>query len=378
MLQLTARVTAAAFAVFVAHKSLAFVEIARGSLTAGLAASAAHDTNIFGNNTERPDEILTITPDLQFTRNVGTISMFASGGVNLIRFSDHTDQNSEDPFANLKFNYDGADKGSAQAGASYRRSSETNDAALTRTESDDYKADATVTYYYSEKLGVRPRADLSFSRSRTNGFNDVDRLGAGAGLLYRYSPKLTLVSGYDFRTTETRDRLAGTNKPDSSDHRFSFGVEGDLAPKLTGSASLGATYRDFDDGDSSWLPYAGIDLTWAASEKTSVFLTVSSDFDTTSSAQSSKNLRTALGARHALSARLSLSGSIGYEHIKYSSSGLIGGRTDKVLPLTLNLDYAVNKYLSLGAGVSWRHNSSDLVTADYDRAIYTLQVSARY
>ncbi len=378
MLQFTARVTAAAFAVFVAHESHAFAEVARGSLTADLTASAEHDTNIYGNNTERADEILTMAPALQFTRNVGTISMFASAGVNIIRFSDHTDQNSEDPFASLKFNYDGADKGSAQAGVSYRRSSETNDAALTRTESDDYLADATVNYYYSEKLGVRPRADLSFSRSRTDGFNDVDRQGIGAGLLYRYSPKLTLVSAYDFRATETRDRLAGADKPDSIDHRFSFGVEGDLAPKLTGSASFGVTYRDFDTGGSSWLPYAGIDLTWAVLEKTSVFLTISNDFDTTSSAQSSKNFRTALGARQALSPRLFLSGSIGYEHLKYSSNGLIGGRADDVLPLSLDLDYAVSDYLSLGAGISWRHNSSDFVTADYDRAVFTLQASVRY
>ncbi|AHF94856.1 hypothetical protein OPIT5_28510 [Opitutaceae bacterium TAV5] len=378
MLQLTARATAAAFVAFIAHESLAFVEIARGSLTAGLTVSAAHDTNIFGNNTERSDEVFTITPDLQYTRNVGKISTLASGGVNIIRFSDHTNQNSEDPFANLKFNYDGADKGSAQAGVGYRRRSETNDAALTRTESDDWLADAIVNYYYSEKLGVRTRADLSFSRSRTDGFNDVDRWGAGVGLLYRYSPKLTFVSGYDFRTTATRDRLAGADKPDSSDHRFSFGAEGDLAPKLTGSASLGATYRDFDDGDSSWLPYAGIDLNWAVLEKTSVFLTISSDFDTTSSAQSSKNLRTALGARQALSDRLSLAGSIGYEHVKYSSNGLIAGRTDKIVPLTLDLDYVVNEYLSVSAGISWRHNSSDLDTADYDRTIYTLQASARY
>jgi hypothetical protein len=378
MLQLTARVTAATFAALVAHESLAFVEIARGALTAGLTVSAAHDTNIFGNNTERPDGFLTITPDLQFTRNAGAISLFAAGGVDLIRFSDHPDQNSEDPFASLKFNYDGADKGSAQAGVSYRRRSQINDAVLTRTESDDYLADATVNYYCSEKFGVRPRADLNFSRSRTDGFNDIDRLSAGVGFLYRYSPKLTLVSGYDFRTTETRDRFAGTDEPDSSDHRFSLGVEGDLAPKLAGSASLGAIYRDFDHGDSSWMPYAGIDLTWAVLEKTSVVLTVSSDFDTTASAQSSKSLRTALGVRQALSVRLSLFGLIGYEHLKYSSSGLIGGRTDKVIPLTLALDYAVNKYRSLGAGVSWRHNSSDLVIADYDRAVYTLQASVRF
>lgn len=373
-----ARLAAIGLAALVARESLAFTEVARGSLTAGATASAAYDSNIFGNHNENADEVFALTPDLSYARNAGALSLFASAGVKFTRFSDYTSQNSEDPFAKVKLNYDGGEKLTAKGGFSYERRSETNEALLNRTRSDEYLADVSADYYYSEKLGLRPRANLGFSRSKTAGYNDVDRWSVGLGHFYRYSPKLALLAGYDYRSIETRHLLTGLAKPDSNDHQFSVGVEGELAPKLFGSVNLGAVYRDFKVSGSSWQPYAQADVSWHVQEKASVFATVSSDFDTTASGQSSKNVRNAVGVRYSLSTRLLLTTSVGYEHIKYAANGGYSDRTDRVVPVNFGMDYSINEYLQLGGGFSWRHSKSDLVFADYDRTVFTLKLAARY
>jgi len=379
-IKLTSAVAAASFLLGV--QSYGFVEIARGSLTAGLSARAEYDTNIFGNNTSDADTIFSFTPDLRYTRAVGKISTIAVAGVNIIRFNEADDENSEDPFASVTFNYDAADKGNARLSIGFARSSQADDTVLDRLKSDEYALDSMVNHFYSEKLGYRVGFGTTISESKTNGFNDVDTYTVSLGSVYRYSQKLNAALTYSFRKSGTEDvDTTLFEKPDSDDHRLTASLEGEISPKVTGQIGVGFSIRDYDEGGSDVAPTLSTGLNWAAAEKTTVSFNATQDFETTSAAQSALRFKTSLGVTQAINAKLNLTGSFGYEHATYENSAVApadNGRTDDSFIFQAGAAYAFTRYVSANAGITYRDNQSDAARADYERTIVSVGVSARY
>jgi polysaccharide biosynthesis protein VpsM len=352
----------------------AFVEVARGNLNASINTLVEADSNIFGDNTRVSDELLTVTPELSYERNAGLLSLASAAGVDLVRFSDHIDQNSEDPYANLHLGLDQAEKGSAKADVSYARQSATNEAVLARTKSDEYQANLAWDYFLGDKTGLRFGTDYAKSDQLTAGFTSSTVTGFDVGSLYRYSPKLTANLVYGYRDTETTN-----NVRNSKDHRLSVGTEGEILSKLTGKISIGANYREEPKFKSSTSVYINSAVNWQIGPKTDLDINLSAAPETTAGAQTSQNYRLDVTLNQEFNAKLRGYFTAGVEQAKYTG-GTFGtvARTDNTLPLSMGINYSINGYLNTQAGVSYRINNSDLAQADYDRTIYTVSLNAKF
>ncbi len=362
----------------VGSQGYALVKVARGTLNVTARVNAEYDTNIFANSSEVDDLSMVFTPGLSYSRSVGMISTVAELGVRSIAFVDTNGQDSLDPYLNANFTMDRAEKGSVSAGFRYARTTDANEVLLTRTESDEFRGNARVDYFYSEKTGVRVNAQFRVSDYNSAGYNSIESYGVGAGLLYRYSPKLTANLSYDFSPEKATDLSNAASDPSSDNHRISVGLEGELRPKLNGSVSAGMVYRDFELGGSDSTVLLGSSLSWAASEKTNFTLGASNNFDTTANAESIRTLVVTIGVRQALTEKISLSGNVGTTRSTLDQVPGPGTRNDRALLFGSALNYRINDHFSATSGVTHRISDSSLQLADYDRTVLSLGLNATF
>lgn len=372
--------TAAATLAVAVSPAHALAEFARGKLTVAASLNTAYDSNIFANSTEEEDVSVTFNPSLAWTRNAGRISATVSVGISAITFTDADDQDSVDPSINAALTHDRAEKGSDSVSLSYTRSSEANDILLDRVEVDNYRGSVGTDYFYSEKTGFRANANFRSSLYDAPGFNDVESYGLGGGILYRYSPKLVANATYSFSPEKAEELAPGRlSDPSSKNHRFSLGLEGELAPKLSGNVSVGYAYRDFDNGaDSDDTILVGAGLSWAAAEKTTLTLSATQDFDTTANAESAHIFNVSLGARHTLTEKISLNASLGYQQSELDEVGTPVSREDDTYIFGAGSSYRINDNISANLAVRHRINDSTLARAEYDRTVVSLGLNLLY
>ena len=362
-----------------APAAFGFAEIARGTLTADARFSGEYDSNIFANSSETGDYSFIFMPSLSYTRNVGRISTAIQVGIRTISFTDTSGQNSIDPSVNAVFTYDGAEKGSVSQSLSYQRSTDANDTLNTRAESNEYRAATRVDYYYSEKTGLRFNAGYRLSDYVSAGYNDVSSYNVGGGVLYRYSPKLIASATYDFSPEKaTSLGVAPTSDPSSKNHRIQLGLEGELAPKVTGNVGVGVVHREFDIGGSDDAFLLTTAVSWAAAEKTAFTLSASNNFDTTPGAESAKNFNVNLAVRQTLTEKIAVGANIGYIHSLLQQEPGPVERTDNGYLAGLNSSYRFTDNVSLSATLSYRYNDSTLALAQYERFVANLSLNLSF
>lgn len=353
-------------------------KIGRGTISVSARLDVEYDTNIFSNAVEVDDISAIFTPGISYSRSVGVISTTANVGIRSVSFTDTSGQDSIDPYLNMTFNMDRAEKGSVSAGFNYRRSTEANEVLLTRTESDEFSGNARLDYYYSDKTGVRINTNFRVSDFSSLGFGDVESQGIGGGLLYRYSPKLTADLSYDFSPEKSVNSPVAGSNPNSENHRISIGLNGELRPKVNGSLSLGLAQRDFDIGGSDDTMLLASQIAWAMSEKTSWNLSASNNFDTTPGAESAKIFLVSLGLQQSLTTKISFTGSVGHQESTLEQKPGPVSRTDEALLLSASLVYRLNDQYSASARVTYRDNTSSLALAEYQRSVVSLGVTGSF
>jgi len=363
--------------VLCAPSAFGFAELARGTLTATANLSGAYDTNIYSNSTEVADYTASFNPGLSYLRKAGSIESSIKTGVKAFSFTDAKGQDSIDPYVNGTFTLDRAEKGQASVSLDYARTTGANELLLARVESDEYRGSGRVNYFYSEKTGVRLNTNYRLSQFNTPGYNDVSSYGLGGGLVHRYSPKLVASATYDFSPEKATNRALVSN-PSSQNHRFQFGLEGELAPKLTGSTSLGYAYRAFDNGGADDTMLLGVNLDWNPIQKSTFSLSASNDFNTTAGAESVRAFDVRLSFRQGLSEALTASAFVGYENSDITQQPSTFDRADEAYNVGLSLSYGINKQWSAGTGLTHRMNQSNLGTAEYQRTILSLSLDLSF
>jgi hypothetical protein len=353
-------------------------KLGRGTVNVTARLNFDYDTNIFGNSSESGDSSVVFTPGLSYTRNVGVISTAVNLGVKSIAFNDTNGQDSLDPFLNANFRLDRAQKGSISSGFTYARTTEANELLLTRTQSDEFRGNGRIDYFYSDKTGVRANVQYRLSDFNTSGFGDVDSYSVGGGLLYRYSPKLTTNLTYDYSPESVKNSANTGSNPNSENHRISVGLDGQLRPKVNGNISVGKAYRNFDVGGSADTFLLASSISWTASAKTSFNLSSSKNFDTSAGAESIRLFAVTLGVKQTLTEKLSISGNVGRQETDIDQVPGPIARADKADIWGLKLDYLINEHFNASGGVTHRNNTSSLLQADYVRTVYTFALNASF
>ncbi len=376
--RITISLTLAGVLLTVVPTAYGIAKIGRGTLNVSAKLNFEYDTNIFGNSSTSQDLSVIFTPGLNYSRRVGLISTTAALGVKSIAFDDTTGQDSLDPFFNVNFSMDRAEKGSVAAGFGYTKTTQANEFLLTRTESDEFRGNGRIDYFYSEKTGVRMNSTFRVSDFGSAGYGDVKSYALGGGFLYRYSQKLTFNATYDYSPESVTNSPVANSNPNSDNHRISVGVEGELRPKLNGSISVGQVRREFDVGGSSSSFLLASNISWAASQKTSWTLSASQNFDTTPGAESAKISAGTLSVSHSLTDKLSLSGRLGRQEMDFDQIPGPITRSDTANIYGADANYKLNDHYNANAAVTHRINNSTLQLADYTRTVYSLGLNASF
>lgn len=216
-------------------------------------------------------------------------------------------------------------------------------------------------------LGVR-YVDTAY---QPTSFTDSAVLTLSGDVFTEYTEKLAFSIGYQFRSTGVS---GGGDRTDRRDHFFNVGARGEFTPKLSGTVRVGYVTRDFDGGGSS-KDSIGVDanLTYAPTAKTSLLITSSNDFGTTSAGQSTRTASGGLTVNSKIDEQWSWNANVAYRSIRYSAI-----RTDDYYEGSFGVRYVLNTYFSFGASYYHRTNDSVLRQQEFDNNTFTLSTDIRY
>ncbi len=259
--------------------------------------------------------------------------------------------------------------------------------------------------------------DLGLNRRAGNYFSSQDSISAS----YQWLPRFSTVSTYSISTVQyDGDTVAGAQ--DRVDHdisqsfrflflpvttlvtdlRLSFadfdlaargsstfsllgGIDHTFLPGLQGTLRVGAEFRSSEGGgrdEENVSPHVESSLSYAVTGRTTLSWTTSysteeSDVPTSPGSQS---FRTGLQASYSVTPRISSSVGFFYVHSENEASGLpiiIAGQllgnpafSEDSLDLTLTLNYAINRHLSVNAGYNRSEVDSEIALRSYSRNRY--------
>jgi len=196
-----------------------------------------------------------------------------------------------------------------------------------------------------------------------------NRFNAGAQVFYNFTPKTNVFAEYTF--SDIVYQRNGENN--SIGHQIGLGVNGQIAPKVTGTAKATYAMRDYshDKVGASNHPdllgyYAA--LTWKATNRDTVKLSGERKMEETlyGSNRYFADTLVALTAAHKFNKKLSASVLLGWEDMAYTRSVANVKRHDTVYTVRPQVDYLFKDWLMAGVWYQYRTRNSNADWAEYD------------
>lgn len=352
-----------------------------GTIEAHVSGRVDYDSNIYLNNSDVSDTVMTGTASVHYARDVALVAERLSAGVTGTDFSKYSGQNSIDPFASATLTYTPSDKTVLNGDLSYTRSTLANEALNARTKSDEINASGSMQNLFSEKLGYRVTGSYRDSNYLTSGYADVHSYSLGLSGVYVYSPKLTTLLGYTHRESWNSHTAGLANRnPASKDERVDVGFEGALLPKINGTLHVGWQERNFEanvfDNTSDLFLAAG--LKWIPRQKTTVSIDASRDFDVTAARQSVLATTFSVGVTQVLNERWSADASAALTNSKYTGSVAALNRSDDNYRLKARLSYSITNNVSADAALGYSNVDSTNIFSTYDRVNAGVGITATF
>jgi hypothetical protein len=176
---------------------------------------------------------------------------------------------------------------------------------------------------------------------------------------------------------------------DSYSHQFHAGLQYQLTPNLTGTASAGAqyvdSYNEAGPGAEAWSPYANVSLTYTYLPGSYVQLGFDQGDNATYVAQAATD-----GSLTQYQETSTFSGSINHHFTEkligsvlaqYQYSEFHGGASigpEALYSAGVNLTYVINQYLSTDIGYNYDKLRSDLAGTAYERNRVYIGLTATY
>ena len=241
-------------------------------------------------------------------------------------------------------------------------------------------------------------------------------------IFYELTPKLDLILGYTYSTTDiegTSSRfpsivestlfpgtliLADTQIDQSGyerdSHFYNVGLRGNILTKLTGYFKIGYRTRSFEDStrlvqyfvpndplvelqppansstnrDDTGMLGLDANLTWMATTKSLVQLALSRDFGAGGEGESTEITRANLVGNYSFNTHWSAMANLGYTETDYPDDG----RDEEQLTGGLRFNYVLNTYWRFSAGYTYTDNDSSRASSSYDNNSLDLTAVLRY
>ena len=372
-----------------------------GSLDFSTNLTTTYDSNLFGlsknefnknksKNSDlksRDDVIITLQPILHYSKDISLLSLSASTG---IRISEHLFNKSRSystPVTTFNLDFDESLKKRFSTNSKLRFSASFD---LGQTVGTDLIEGDLISYTFFN-IGLNARynhsAKLAFgtgtsyevreyqSGTVNNDYQDLESLPISSDVIYIYSPKLDFFLNHTYRKTETSNSTLSLGNAIS--HTFSLGTNGEVSPKLTGSASVGYSNLSYQNNlmndRSSFVTSANVNL--KHNSKTTSNVNLSRSFSPTASANSQLSTFLRYGINHSLSP--TLSSDIGLSHSLtevYMMSGFSFETTQT------GLDASLTKLLSKNFTSQFIYNVNSISrnASNFNRHIISASITGRF
>ncbi len=196
-----------------------------------------------------------------------------------------------------------------------------------------------------------------------------NRFNAGAQVFYNFNTKTNLFAEYMFS-----DIVYQTNGLSNSiGHQIGLGINGQVAPKVTGTAKATYAMRDYshdvqgaENHPDLFGYYAA--LTWQATSRNTIKLSGERKMEETIYGVNRYFADTivALTAAHKFNKRLSASVLLGWEAMDYAREEAGNKRHDTLYTVRPQIDYLFKEWLMAGVWYQYRTRTSNSDWAEYD------------
>lgn len=355
-------------------KSAALVESTEEALLLHLSGAVRYDSNIFANAGEEGDVLSLFTPELQYIRQRGLLNLDARAGVELMAFSEYSEQNAQDFFASASFSYPNMLDYTplfGTADVNWRQRSAAHAVLGRRIRSDVFDTSLRARYELSQKLAIRGLGAYNNEIIHQEELSSIHSWSTGAETVWVYSEKLEAFSGYRYRHTRTGGRREGPGLR-ATDHLVTAGAEGQFLPKISGRASLGAQSRRLDNESPAVIrPYALASLHWTPRERARVRLSGEADFDVTPDDRSVTRSAVDLAYNQQVYRGVSIEPAVSYRRLHFVDPEA-GSRVDDVYGAAFSLLYDFAGGASMALRYSYETRHSDRSSFTYDRHLAEL------
>lgn len=355
------------------RKAEALAPFLDGRIDLHVRAIATYDSNVFTNTNEEDDLYFTLNPEIEYTRTAGVLNLGVQTGVELIRFIDFTNQDTEDFYGVLTLSYPnrpGVNPRYLSFDLGWRQKSDVNENLGTRTRSEIFSTGLTFRNNLSARFGYRVMGSFSNEQFKREDFSELDIGVIGADAIYIYSDQLEAFVGYRYRNSQTGG-LTDTGLS-IDDHLLQAGVEGQLSAKVVGRASVGIQNRSFSNelGDSV-RPYGMASLDWTPRERSVITLHAENDFDVAANDRSVDRSSIHLSLDQEIYAGLSVEPRLSYAKVRLRRAD---GRTrdDDRYGVGVGLTYELAAGATVGLRLTYLKRQSTEEFFDYGRHMVDL------
>lgn len=345
------------------------MELGAGAVVAEVNTSLNFDSNIFANNLEEGDIILSVKPVLAYEQSRGLISLRADVGYDILSYNDNDGQDTENLYASLSLGggFQANAKTKFNVDARYADTETANQEVANIVQQEETVIGGGMDWAFSGKLGLRSAyqyRDLSYANL---GFTDSETNTLTLGGLWYYSEKLTVTAGYRYREIS----YEGGGSDVKTDTLY-VGAEGTLTPKVTGTVRFGAT--DYEGASGTKLFYE-VGLDYSLTQKSSLSLVGARD--NSASATGDNNLDTTLTLTYnqVLTERFSGFASIGWGTYKRDGSA---PRDDDYYRMGAGVKAAINEYASILASFTYESRDSNSAVSEYDRSVAVIAANFKF
>ena len=196
-----------------------------------------------------------------------------------------------------------------------------------------------------------------------------NRLNAGAQVFYNFNTKTNLFVEYMFS-----DIAYKTNKDNNSTgHTIGFGINGQVAPKVTGTAKITYAMRDYDheiagtDKHPNLLGYYAA-LTWKPSTRDTVRLSGERRMEETlyGTNRYFADTLVSLYGQHKFNTKWAASLTLAWEDLNYARYAGDKKRNDNIYTVRPQVDYMFKNWLMGSLWYQYRTRESNVKSVKYD------------
>lgn len=341
---------------------------AAGPVDVLVSESVTYDDNIYlTKNNEVESAIFTTRAGLAYKNQLPQtgLNLTTGGAVGYNAYTKHPNQNNFwDGSANVGIENENLSVKNAFLFTSEPANSEQTD--RTKRINNKFTASYVTTHEKLFSVGLSVGDDFNRYLASRMHYLNRNRVNAGAQIYYNFTPQSNVFVEYAFSDTVYRENQVNN----SVGHRVGLGVNGQLAPKVTGTAKITYDMRDYshDKGNATNHPdllgyYAA--LTWKATARDTFTLSGERSMEETVFGDNRffADTLVLLRAQHQFNSKWMAALSAGWEDLHYNVAVNNKKRNDNLFTIRPEVNYAFQDWLVAGVWYQFRTRNSNM---DYD------------